>query len=85
MRKPLCKYCGNPMFIEGIEYTDIWYECKCEGYLKEQKLLKEIGDIKHSLWKKEDELQKHRSNSLYAKSIEELKREIEKVENDYRE
>lgn len=84
MSKPLCKYCGNPMLIDSIEYTDIWYECKCEGYLKEQKLLTEIRDIEYSLWEKRDELQKHRSNSLYTKSIGELKRQIEKIENDYR-
>ena len=66
------------------EYSDIWYKCKCEGYLKEQKLLTEIKDIEYSLYEKRDELRKHRSNSLYEKSIEELKRQIEKIENDYR-
>lgn len=84
MSNPLCKYCGNPMLIDSIEYTDIWYKCKCEGYLKEQKLLTEIRDIEDSLWKKRDELQKHKSNSLYAKSIRELKKQIEKIEHDYR-
>lgn len=84
MSKPLCKYCGNPMLIDSIEYSDIWYKCKCEGYLKEQKLLTEIKDIEYSLYEKRDELRKHRSNSLYEKSIEELKRQIKKIENDYR-
>jgi hypothetical protein len=84
MREPLCKYCGNPMLIDSIEYTDIWYKCKCEGYLKEQKLLTEIRDIEDSLWKKKDELQNHKSNNLYAKSIRELKKKLEETEELYR-
>ena len=84
MSNPLCKYCGNPMLIDSIEYTDIWYKCKCEGYLKEQKLLAEIRDIEDSLRKKRDELQTHKSNSLYAKSIGELKRKLRETEELYR-
>lgn len=84
MRNPLCKYCGNPMLIDNIEYTDIWYKCKCEGYLKEQKLIVEIRDIEDSLWKKKNELANHQSSSMYAKSIGELKRKVEKIEELYR-
>lgn len=84
MREPLCKYCGNPMLIDSIEYTDIWYKCNCEGYLKEQKLMADIRDIEYSLRKKQDELQQHRSNSLYAKSIQELKLKLMEIEELYR-
>ena len=84
MSNPLCKYCNNPMLIDSIEYTDIWYKCKCEGYLKEQKLISEIRDIKDSLRKKEAELQEHKSNSLYAKSIRELKRKLRETEELYK-
>ena len=55
------------------------------GYLHNPSLTsEEIKDIEYSLYEKREELRKHRSNSLYEKSIEELKRQIKKIENDYR-
>ena len=84
MSNPLCKYCGKPMDVARIEYADTWYECKCDGYLREQDLQAEISKMEYSLAKKRDELQQHQSNSLYEKSIRELKEKIRKIEELHR-
>ena len=81
---PLCKYCGKPMSIDRIEYTDVWYSCSCDGYLKEKELEKELKKIKSNLSEKEKELQSHKDNSLYECLIRDLKQKIEEIEYKYR-
>lgn len=84
MQNPLCKYCGNPMSIQDIDYYGISYECHCDGYIKEQELEEEISAIEDNLRKKKAELECHRANSLYRCSIRELEQKIKEIESQYR-
>lgn len=85
MKNILCKYCGKQMRISHIEYDETWYECSCDGYKTEQRLKSEINELKCKLSKKEYELEVHKNNSLCARSIMELKKQIREIENKYRE
>ena len=85
MSKPLCRYCGKEMYVEKVEYTDVWYACKCEGDLKEAQLEEEIAALKSELKAKERELSIHKSNSLYEHSIRELENKIKELKRQYME
>lgn len=84
MKYPLCKYCNKEMKIDRTEYTDIYYKCDCEDYLKEQKLQAEISDLEWKIYLKKEELSKHKSNSIYSKRIGELKNQLAETERLYR-
>ena len=83
MNNPLCKYCGSPMKIESVDYYGVSYECRCDGYIKEQELKEEIFTIEHNLWKKKSELENHQANSLYRCSIRELENKIKEIKLQY--
>ena len=83
MNNPLCKYCGKPMMIDIIDHYDTWYICKCDGYLKEEKLKNEIIKIECDLKNKKIELENHKKNNLYNCSIRELENKIKKIKQQY--
>lgn len=83
MKNPLCKYCGKEMQIDWIEYTDISYMCRCDGYIKERDLESEVGKLESDLCHKKAELENHKSNSLYARSIRELKTKLREIKSLY--
>jgi hypothetical protein len=71
------------MKIDGGNQYDTWYKCVCDGYLKEQEIIGEIREIKYNLSKKNDELVKHKANSLYNRLICELENKIIEIDNQY--
>lgn len=85
MREPLCRYCGKPMLIDSIEYTDIWYTCSCEGYEKEKRLKQELRELECKVYNKKSELAGHQAASLYETTLRELKKKISEIERAYEE
>ena len=85
MREPLCRYCGKPMLIDGIEYTDIWYTCVCAGYQKEKRLKQELRDLECKVYNKKGELAGHKAASLYETTLRELNKKIEETKRAYEE
>lgn len=79
MNNPLCRYCGKPMTVSHIEYIDVWYECHCDGYKKEKRLLQELRDLENKVKIKHSELQGHKAASLYESTIREFNKQISEI------
>lgn len=83
MNTPLCIYYGKPMKIDEIYYGDVDYKCDCVGYLEEVKLKQEIDFLEYQARTKRIELDKHKNNSIYGRSIGELERKIRELNKQY--
>ena len=80
---PLCKFCGRPMEQNWCG-MDKYYSCDCKGQKYKNKLEEEVKELKSLLFNKEMELQSFIDNSQYDTKIRNLKNEIQKLENQYR-
>lgn len=85
MREVLCRYCGKPMLIDSIEYTDVWYTCVCKGYQKEKQLKQELRDLECKVYNKRMELAGHQAASLYETTLRELNKKISEIKRTYEE
>ena len=83
MNNPKCRYCGQPMKIDDIDYYNTYYKYDCEGYQKERKLVKEIDYLKYQRVQKIRELENHRSTGVYLKKRNSLKSSIRELDSEY--
>lgn len=83
MNHPKCRYCGQSMKIDDTDYYDTYYECDCEGYQKERRLLGEINYLKNERVQKIRELENHRSTGVYLKKRNSLKSSIRELDREY--
>ena len=83
MNKPKCRYCGQPMEVDDIDYYGTYYKCSCEGYQKERRIMGEINYLKYQRVQKIRELEDHRSSGVYLKERNSLKNAISKLDYEY--
>ena len=82
-KKPLCRYCEQPMKIDEVYYNQIDYCCDCDGYKKESSLRKEIACLEHNRVEKIVELSKHMSTIAFRRKKSKLEQAIREVDNRY--
>lgn len=80
---PLCRYCGEEMYILSRDYTDVEYSCNCEGYKTQKNLELEIEKIKNSLFEAEKRLANHKYDCFYETKKRGIKKQLEDLESNY--